>query len=116
FSRVGHVISLGFGMSLLTPVLVVRLQWAPGLPFFATKESFVPGLSTTYARRHGCSSIRRHLWPLPTWSTATRTSPGRSTNVSPSGVANSSVPDSVITYCGSGSGCQSYEECAGVSL
>src|SRR6516165_8888278 len=37
-------------------------------------------------------------------------------NVSPSGVANSSVPDSVITNCGSGSGCQSYEECAGVSL
>src|SRR5215467_8196239 len=37
-------------------------------------------------------------------------------NVSPSGVANSSVPDNVITNCGSGSGCQSYEECAGVSL
>src|ERR1700757_3665095 len=37
-------------------------------------------------------------------------------NVSPSGVADSSVPDSVITNCGSGSGCQSYEECAGVSL
>src|SRR5262249_16889143 len=50
------------------------------------------------------------------WSTATSTSPGRSMNVSPSGVANSSVPDSVITNCGSGSGCQSYEECAGVSL
>src|SRR6516225_6199546 len=59
---------------------------------------------------------RRHLWPLPIWSTATSTSPGRSMNVSPSGVANSSVPDSVITNCGSGSGCQSYEECAGVSL
>ena len=32
------------------------------------------------------------------------------------GVANSSVPDRVITNWGSGSGCQSYAECAGVSL
>ena len=34
----------------------------------------------------------------------------------PSRVANSSIPDNVITYCGSGSSCQSYEECGGVSL
>src|SRR6202041_4193794 len=42
--------------------------------------------------------------------------PGRNTKVSPSRVWNSRVPDNVITYWGSGSGCQSYEECAGVSL
>src|SRR5262249_32979373 len=89
---------------------------ATGYSFLGTKESSAPGLSTTYARRHGWSSISRHLWPLPIWSSARRTSPGRTTNFSPSGVANSSVPDSVITNCGSGSGCQSYEECAGVSL
>ena len=48
--------------------------------------------------------VRRHLWPVPTVSSESSTSPGRTTNVSPSRVVNSSVPDSVITYCASGIG------------
>jgi hypothetical protein len=48
-------------------------------------------------------------------SAASKTSPGRKTKVSPSRVVNSSVPDSVMTYCRSGAVCQSSAEPAAVS-
>jgi hypothetical protein len=83
---------------------------------FPAKRSDAPGFSTMWQRRHGASSIRRHLWPLPTVSVATRTSPGRMMNVSPSRVVNSSVPASVMTYWVSGASCQSKLECGGDSL